>query len=339
MQIKIQTLTPLWTGGVDGKMDRIHETGIIGSMRWWYEAIVRGLGWACDPTSDNKCRYNPRDIRSPKEQLCPACYVFGATGWRRQFRLEVIENAISDASIQRLIKANRRYTYTNKSGKKHTRTPKWYFETPKAGQISIEAYSLSQGFQLGIIEGLLQFMIEWTALGAKAQMGFGVMQPISDRLDANVFLNCIKGIDNNHNSNYLPSLQNIFLAKIQLQNANDRDIFDLKYDLRQLFAVDDNLRHFIMGTIKGQRTASKIKVSRPYDNGLIRVWGWIPEKASVYSEKWNRESILQCIYGHLDSYYSLKVWREMSSVRDKVDKNQEDPRIFLKSLLKVAVSE
>lgn len=44
MQIKIQTLTPLWTGGVDGKMDRIHETGIIGSMRWWYEAIVRGLG-------------------------------------------------------------------------------------------------------------------------------------------------------------------------------------------------------------------------------------------------------------------------------------------------------
>jgi CRISPR-associated protein Cmr1 len=182
-------------------------------------------------------------------------------------------------------------------------------------------------------------MIEWTALGAKAQMGFGVMQPISDRLDANVFLNCIKGIDNNHNSNYLPSLQNIFLAKIQLQNANDRDIFDLKYDLRQLFAVDDNLRHFIMGTIKGQRTASKIKVSRPYDNGLIRVWGWIPEKASVYSEKWNRESILQCIYGHLDSYYSLKVWREMSSVRDKVDKNQEDPRIFLKSLLKVAVSE
>lgn len=44
MQIKIQTLTPLWTGGVDGKMDRIHETGIIGSMRWWYEAIVRDWG-------------------------------------------------------------------------------------------------------------------------------------------------------------------------------------------------------------------------------------------------------------------------------------------------------
>lgn len=45
MEIKIKTLTPIWTGGFEpGKMDRIHETGIIGSLRWWYEAIVRGLG-------------------------------------------------------------------------------------------------------------------------------------------------------------------------------------------------------------------------------------------------------------------------------------------------------
>jgi len=48
--ITLRTLTPLWTGGVDGSMDRIHETGIIGSLRWRYEAIVQGLeGRACDP--------------------------------------------------------------------------------------------------------------------------------------------------------------------------------------------------------------------------------------------------------------------------------------------------
>lgn len=57
MKIKLKTLTPLWTGGVDGRCDRVHETGIIGSLRWWYEAIVRGPeGWACDPT-DNGCIY------------------------------------------------------------------------------------------------------------------------------------------------------------------------------------------------------------------------------------------------------------------------------------------
>lgn len=37
MEIKLRTLTPLWTGGVGGTCDRVHETGIIGSLRWWYE--------------------------------------------------------------------------------------------------------------------------------------------------------------------------------------------------------------------------------------------------------------------------------------------------------------
>lgn len=33
--IKIKTLTPIWTGGADGACDRVHETGILGSLRWW----------------------------------------------------------------------------------------------------------------------------------------------------------------------------------------------------------------------------------------------------------------------------------------------------------------
>jgi len=89
MKITLKTLTPLWTGGVDGTSDRVHETGIIGSLRWWYEAIVRGLGHnACDPTGDGKCIYNARKSETPEEQLCPACYIFGATGWKRRFRLD-----------------------------------------------------------------------------------------------------------------------------------------------------------------------------------------------------------------------------------------------------------
>jgi CRISPR-associated protein Cmr1 len=43
MSLHIQTLTPLWTGGINPTMDRIHETGLIGSLRWWHRAIVRGL--------------------------------------------------------------------------------------------------------------------------------------------------------------------------------------------------------------------------------------------------------------------------------------------------------
>lgn len=85
MEIRLKTLTPLWTGGVDQTCDRLHETGLIGSLRWWYEALVRGLGgYACDPTSDDRC---------PEKdgKHCAACELFGCTGWARKFRLRVLD--------------------------------------------------------------------------------------------------------------------------------------------------------------------------------------------------------------------------------------------------------
>jgi CRISPR-associated protein Cmr2 len=90
MEIRLKTLTPLWTGGVEaGKCDRIHETGILGSLRWWMEVLVRGVGGnVCDPT-EQKCLYDPQ---KPNNNLCDVCQIFGATGWRRRFRLEVVQD-------------------------------------------------------------------------------------------------------------------------------------------------------------------------------------------------------------------------------------------------------
>jgi hypothetical protein len=49
--VTIKPLTPIWTGDAQRKGDTLRETGIIGSLRWWYEALIRGLGGsACDPT-------------------------------------------------------------------------------------------------------------------------------------------------------------------------------------------------------------------------------------------------------------------------------------------------
>jgi CRISPR-associated protein Cmr1 len=82
LTIKLKTLTPLWTGGVDQTCERLHETGLIGSLRWWYEALVRGLGgYACDPTDDSPCRDTDH---------CAACELFGCTGWSRKFRLQAL---------------------------------------------------------------------------------------------------------------------------------------------------------------------------------------------------------------------------------------------------------
>ncbi len=95
--IRIKTLTPLWTGGVDQSCDRLHETGLIGSLRWWYEALVRGLGgYACDPTED---RCPDKDGKH-----CVVCDLFGCTGWARKFRLKT-SSSIQPKQIKGNLKA------------------------------------------------------------------------------------------------------------------------------------------------------------------------------------------------------------------------------------------
>lgn len=84
--VTLQALTPLWTGDANGQGRRIQETGILGSLRWWYEAIIRGLGrYACDPSGD-PCIYD-RELQLAS--ICLVCQLFGCTGYGRRFRLVV----------------------------------------------------------------------------------------------------------------------------------------------------------------------------------------------------------------------------------------------------------
>ena len=90
---RLQALTDLWTGSVtleekNGHIkektepDRLITTGLLGSIRWWFEVLVRGLGGsACDPT-DTKCE---------DRNHCVVCELFGCTGWARKFRFEVLD--------------------------------------------------------------------------------------------------------------------------------------------------------------------------------------------------------------------------------------------------------
>lgn len=91
--VKIRPLTPIWTGDANRKNTVLRETGIIGSLRWWYEALIRGLGGdACDPTNSN----------CDGKNHCVACELFGCTGWARKFRLEV-EEIKSDATNEEIL--------------------------------------------------------------------------------------------------------------------------------------------------------------------------------------------------------------------------------------------
>jgi CRISPR-associated protein Cmr1 len=87
MDLNLTPLTPIWTGDAEGISGSLRITGLMGSLRWWFEGIVRALGRrACDPTEE-ACQYDPDPKKDPFHGLCPACWFFGATGWARRFRL------------------------------------------------------------------------------------------------------------------------------------------------------------------------------------------------------------------------------------------------------------
>ncbi len=339
MDVKITTQTPIWTGGVYGRVERLYETGILGSLRWWYELFIRGLGgWVVDPTSNDRCildfekykklRGSDERTRLRQAGLCDASQVFGATGWKRLFRLTIEDYTERNTSSPKKI------IIADRNNPENNRKSIWQFsDHPRSGNFTFRLQSLANWFPSEVIGGLIQFMSDWTAIGAKGQMGFGVIEPTNGPMDTRPLYNWLVHIADNHPYPTTPSMQNIFLARIQLKDVTEEETFNLKYDLRRLFKHDKELRHFVMGTIKGNRMASKIKMSRPYGKGLMRVWGWIPTEAKEYKNGWNREAVVQSIFDHLRTNYTLDVWREMCSSRDTVIAENSDPKAFLKSLL------
>lgn len=84
----IKEIMPIFTGDISKKNTNKknglpRETAVLGSIRWWYEALIRGLnGTACD-LSSSKCN---------QKKHCVACELFGCTGWSRKFRLIIDRN-------------------------------------------------------------------------------------------------------------------------------------------------------------------------------------------------------------------------------------------------------
>ncbi len=68
-----KALTDIWTGDRHGRNDHLQLTGLLGSIRWWAEAIVRAFEFrACDPTM----REGP-DQLCETGHLCLICKLFG----------------------------------------------------------------------------------------------------------------------------------------------------------------------------------------------------------------------------------------------------------------------
>ncbi len=334
LEITLRTITPVWTGGTDGKTDRLHITGIMGSLRWWYEVMIRSIGGhVCDPTK-HSCLYDPS---KPYAGLCDVCRVFGATGWSRRFRLIISQDNLQPKKpAASRIDGSGRLVLTLSSDHPDSRGPghKWYLTgNPLYGQVKLGIIPTGpmdkegkEFFDPAIIGALIQLIADRGSIGAKPQMGLGVIQ-IVNRQSTKPLIKHLAQINAMHQAKHdlktriddeLPCLQNMFFARVNVSLASETATFDLKYDLRNMLREafkDDRLRHTIMGYVRGgNRIGAKIMMSYPYDNGIVRIWGWIPrltQSTPSYDE------IVDEIYYFLqDTYGSVPFWLYFDAEKD-----------------------
>ena len=167
IQLKIRT--PLWTGDIDSKSYLLQSSGIIGSLRWWTEVILRGMGkFACDPVGDDRC---PKERRADSKKInlyCLACLIFGATGTRRLFRLELNggRKVFDGGSL------NIRPDGRNRG---------WYLGSGLVGDIELNIVPLNSDFNKSLILLPLTIAAKWGGIGAKTQHGYGVVELVCEQ--------------------------------------------------------------------------------------------------------------------------------------------------------------
>jgi CRISPR-associated protein Cmr1 len=239
------------------------------------------------------------DGKKPYDGLCDVCRIFGATGWSRRFRIIVSEDSLQPkkAVASRVTDSGRVFNLSPKHPDIRMQGHKWYLNgDPLAGQVTLSIISTARVeitkqelFDPAIISALFQFIADRGSIGAKPQMGLGVVQvierqntqPLLDHLTKIIALHQKNGDLRTPIDDELPCLQNMFFARINVHSSSELATFDLKYDLRNMlrekFEGDNLLRHTIMGYVKRDlRGGAKIMMSYPDENGTIRMWGWIP---------------------------------------------------------------
>jgi CRISPR-associated protein Cmr1 len=189
LTITLKTLTPLWTGGADGTSDRLHVTGIVGSLRWWYEAIVRGLGgYVSDPTAEETAARSEFDTKAYEEArrvgksdnealreglktVCPVSYLFGATGWARLFQLHTRNVPTAPLHFRTTIRMNQSWLRRVFGGESQDISR---LTVPYG---TVQCQLVQRGYdadyardQLALV---LRFAADYGGLGAKLQHGFG----------------------------------------------------------------------------------------------------------------------------------------------------------------------
>ncbi|MHA1679400.1 MAG: type III-B CRISPR module RAMP protein Cmr1 [Promethearchaeota archaeon] len=217
IRTKFKIQTPLWTGDLDKKSSIIKESGIIGSLRWWTEVILRGFNskgfYSCDPNSSNRCP-NIGD----QKKYCVSCHIFGATGRRRSFKLQC---SGGESLFNNMINI-----------KPRGRNRGWYYPgSGVVGDIELAFVPLDIKFDKHLVLLPLLIASKWGAIGAKTQLGYGVID-FTNILDVNIstFYQCIQKLalpnenksrnENRSNTSHPPNFKEMFFSRIRFNTTS-----------------------------------------------------------------------------------------------------------------------
>ncbi len=221
--VKLRTLTPVWTGDIDQKGERLQPNGIMGSLRWWTEITLRGIGFqACDPTSNDKCPQNDKD--KDKRCYCASCLIFGATGMRRAFRLDVSGGRALFSGRALNIKPSGRSTG-------------WYLGSGIVGEITLSITPLDPDFHVNLVLTPLVLASRWGGIGARTQHGYGVVDIEGDvpNFEPSTYWEHVENFRQlklqmlssrkigyrSENNSTLPNLKEMFFAKVLFEAGDD----------------------------------------------------------------------------------------------------------------------
>lgn len=279
MNLTIQTCTPIWTGAVKtGRMDRIHETNIIGSLRWWYEAIVRGLGGeVCNPTSDNPAERCPRE----NGDYCKVCRIFGATGRRRTFRLRMGTGTyLFNDSIRSIPLPSGRIHQTHRG----PRSGGWYLmgESMLGHAVPLEIIPISSDYKELHLRLVLTLLDRHAAIGAKVSNGYGVVSIWENKQHIRVTSEDLDSLTQvqSQPSRYhtLPDIRDFFFAKVRFEEPADnqnwwqqiRGIDEaLAGQVTNTYGQQVNVYHTKDGTNEDRRVQASEHLHIIFRNGLL----------------------------------------------------------------------
>lgn len=329
--------TPLWTGNINSPNTEmfIKESGLVGSLRWWTEAVLRSLGYfVCDPTGSGNEDRCPQTVGN-ETYYCAGCHIFGATGWRRRFRIEASAEDITSKP---------QWIQVKPQGRTHG----WRLYSGISNDFYLKVIPLHSEFDPILLEVPLALAITWGGIGAKTRLGYGVFEfkqePVGllDIVDRLIAYFESRSLRTSQNQADHPNLKDMFFSKIQFE-AERNAMFELVRDSvrpedraklnsfltsppltpliknwlrfgpgRELWTQAEmspsqnrKIEEWLFGFVsKADRQAGKINISWPYQTvdgkWELRLWGYLPNY-SIFS----RLHFLENLQNHLNSSTGL----------------------------------